>query len=280
MQLLHGRKIHGENAQIGGFGKLPSNEELDYFAEKAKEYKEKISGFIDVWGTLTIPDYCERETVFMCCNPADGKFGFEGDSILISTGEEYPVEEYKKLTNERVVEHSYAKRSMYNSKPFTVGALARLILIGDRLTGEAKEKFKKYYNDKWKVNPIYNNMAQLIETLWCFEQIPNLIEEIKSLPDSEIVTEYKADGKATAAVEAPRGILYHSYEIKDQKIVKADIITPTAQFLDDVEQFIHVAADKLLAENHPDTELQLEMIVRAYDPCISCSCHMVKLVKH
>lgn len=279
MKLLHGRKIHGENALIGGFGRVPTDEELDYFAEKAVEFKEKVSAFIDVWGTLPIPDYCERETQFMCCNPADGKFGFEGETILISTGEEYPVEDYKKLTNERVVEHSYAKRSKYNDKPFTVGALARLILIGDRLTGEAKEKFDKYYNDKWKVNPIYNNMSQLIETLWCFEQIPGLIEKIKALPDSEIVTDYELNGKGTAAVEAPRGTLYHSYEIKDHKIKYADIITPTAQFLDDVEEFIKTAADKLLAEDNPDTELQLEMIARAYDPCISCSCHMVKLVK-
>ncbi|MCK5141529.1 MAG: nickel-dependent hydrogenase large subunit, partial [Candidatus Heimdallarchaeota archaeon] len=80
-------------------------------------------------------------------------------------------------------------------------------------------------------------------------------------------------------VEAPRGTLYHTYEIKDGKIVNADIITPTAQFLDDIEQYIWVAAEKLLAEDNPDTELHLEMIARAYDPCISCSCHMVKLVK-
>ncbi|MHA1221906.1 MAG: Ni/Fe hydrogenase subunit alpha [Candidatus Heimdallarchaeaceae archaeon] len=247
MKLLHGRKIHGENAQIGGFGRIPTDEELDYFAEKAIEYKEKISKFIDVFGTLEIPDYCERETIFMCCNPGNGKFGFEGETILLSTGEEY------------------AKRSSYKGKPFTVGALARLLLIGDRLTGEAKEKFEKYYTDKWKVNPLYNNMAQLIETLWCFEQIPELIKEIKNLPDAEIVEVKTKKGKATAAVEAPRGILYHT------------IITPTAQFLDDVEAFIWTAAEKLLKENHPDTELQLEMIARAYDPCISCSCHFMEI---
>ena len=279
MKLLHGRKIHGENAIIGGFGRIPTDEELDYFAEKAVEYKEKLSKFIDVFASLEIPDYCERDTVFMCCNPPNNEFGFEGDSILISTGEEYPVEEYKKLTNERVVSHSYAKRSKYKDKPFTVGALARLLLIGDRLTGETKEKFDTIYNERWKVNPLYNNHAQLIETLWCFEQIPDLIAKIKALPDPEIVEVKQKDGKATAAVEAPRGILYHSYEIKDEKMINADIITPTAQFLDDVEEFIKTAAEKLLAENNPDTELQLEMIARAYDPCISCSCHMVKLVR-
>ena len=127
MKLLMGRKIHGENPQIGGFGRTPTDEELDYFAEKAKEFIPVISSFIDVLASLEIPDYCERPTTFMCCNPPDGKFGFEGDTILISTGEEYPVEDYKKMTNERVVPHSYAKRSRYNEKPFTVGALAGVV---------------------------------------------------------------------------------------------------------------------------------------------------------
>ncbi|MHA2358125.1 MAG: Ni/Fe hydrogenase subunit alpha [Candidatus Heimdallarchaeaceae archaeon] len=279
MQLLMGRKIHGENPQIGGFGRTPTDEELDYFAEKAKVFVPVISSFIDVLGSLEIPDYCERPTTFMCCNPPDGKFGFEGDTILISTGEEYPVEEYKKMTNERVVPHSYAKRSSYNDKPYSVGALARLLLIGDRLTGLAKEKFDKYKNEKWEINPIFNNLAQAIEALWAFEQIPEVIEKIKSLPDPEKVELKNLSGSGTAAVEAPRGILYHSYEIKDGKMVKADIITPTAQFLDDIEEYIRIAAEKLVQEENEDTELHLEMIARSYDPCISCSCHMVKLVR-
>ena len=279
MQLLMGRKIHGENPQVGGFGRIPTNEELDKFLENVDEYKSWVSGIIDLMATLEIPQYGVRDTTFMCCNPPDGEFGFEGDTILISTGEEYPVEEYKKLTNERVVPHSYAKRSMYQDKPFSVSALARLSLIGDRLTGEAKEKYDKYFNESWKSNPIYNNLCQAIEALWAFEQIPLLIEKIKALPDPEMAEPQVLSGTATAAVEAPRGILYHTYEIKDGKMVNADIITPTAQFLDDIEAYIHVAAEKLVAEDNPDTELMLEMIARAYDPCISCSCHMVKLVK-
>lgn len=280
MQLLMGRKIHGENPRIGGFGRLPTNKELDYFVEKAEEFTPLIAKIVDVLATLEIPDYCERETTFMCCNPPDGKFGFEGDSILLSTGEEYPVEDYKKLTNERVVPHSYAKRSRYNDKPYSVSALSRLMLIGDRLTGQAKEKFEKYRNEKWRINPLYNNISQAIEALWAFEQIPEIVNKIKSLPDPEELTKPpRQDGTATAAVEAPRGILYHTYDIKDGRIVNADIITPTAQFLDDVEEYIRTAAEKLVVEGNEETELHLEMIARSYDPCISCSCHMVKLVE-
>lgn len=279
MELLAGRKIHGENAVIGGFGRIPTAEELNKFAKQAWEYIPLVEKIIDILGNLEYPEYAERPTTFMCVNPPNNEFGWVGDSILISTGEEYPVEEYKKLTNERVVSHSYAKRSRYNGKPFTVGALARLVLIGDRLTGKAKEYFDKYYSEKWKVNPLYNTLAQAIETLWALEQIPVIVEKINKLENPEILNPPYKSGKGTAAVEAPRGILYHSYEIKDGKIAMSDIITPTAQNLDDIEEYIRVAAEKLVKENNPETELHLEMIARSYDPCISCSTHMVKLVK-
>lgn len=280
MQLIIGRKIHGENPIVGGFGRTPTVEELDDISKRAKESIPKIIKIIDVLGGLEYDDYCERETTFMCVNPPNKEFGYVGDSILISTGEEYPVEEYKKLTNERVVSHSYAKRSLYNDKPFTVGALARLNIIGDRLTGKAKKYFDKYYNEKWKVNPIYNTLAQAIESLWTFEQTIEIIDEIKNLDDVENVIPSEKVGKGTAAVEAPRGILYHSYELEDSKIKYADIITPTAQNLDDIEEYIRVAATNLFERGEEeDIELKLEMIVRAYDPCISCSCHMVRLIK-
>ncbi|MCD6485463.1 MAG: nickel-dependent hydrogenase large subunit, partial [Candidatus Odinarchaeota archaeon] len=81
-------------------------------------------------------------------------------------------------------------------------------------------------------------------------------------------------------VEAPRGTLYHHYEIKDLRIASCDIVTPTAQNLDNMEYHIETATKKLLAENKRDRmPLFLEMIARAYDPCISCATHLVKVVE-
>jgi len=80
-------------------------------------------------------------------------------------------------------------------------------------------------------------------------------------------------------VEAPRGTLIHHYKIENGVTVEADIITPTAMFLDDVEAFIWKGSETLLARNDlDDIELNLEMIARAFDPCISCSAHLVTVV--
>jgi sulfhydrogenase subunit alpha len=78
-------------------------------------------------------------------------------------------------------------------------------------------------------------------------------------------------------VEAPRGILYHHYEVENGLIKNSDIITPTAQNLDDIEEFIKIAATNLVnAGVTDDMQAKLEMVARAFDPCVSCSVHLIK----
>ena len=110
----------------------------------------------------------------------------------------------------------------------------------------------------------------------------NIIETVNQLLvsiDAEIAQPTQETGIGTGAVEAPRGTLIHHYKVKDGKIAVADFITPTAMFLDDIEEFIRKGGEQLLANKQLDNiELQFEMIARAYDPCISCSAHLVEVV--
>jgi len=278
MEIVGGRRIHGENMRIGGFGKLPSEEDLEWIKEKALMLIPTIERGINLWKELEVPDYLEEETIFVSVLPEDGTFGFVADTIVVSTGEKYDAEEYEKVTNERVVPHSFAKRCRYKGKPYTVGALARLINMGDRLDGMAGEYFRKLYNDRWKRNPFYNNIAQAIEILYCLEKIPSLVDKIKSTPYKEAKSG-KDSGEGTGLVEAPRGLLIHHYKIEKGLVKYANYIAPTTQNLDDMEKYIRNAAEKLLEKKIQDMELPLEMIMRAYDPCISCSVHMVKIIR-
>ncbi len=226
------------------------------------------------------PSYAEHKTTFMAFKPPDEKYGFVGDSILISTGEERDIEEYKKVIQERVVPYSFAKRSRYNGEPFTVGAIARMNLFGKRLTGKAGEYFKKLYSKRWLKNPFFNNLAQAIEILYSLETIPKLVDSIIKLkePMTKQPSNILSSGTGTGATEAPRGILYHHYSIQDGLIVDCDIATPTAQNLDDIERYLRIAVNNLLSKETEDNlELKLEILVRAYDPCISCSAHSIKI---
>ncbi len=280
MKTTSARMIHGENPIIGGFGRYPDSKELNEIKTKANELIPIAIKAIEFISSVKVPTFCEEKEniTFMCLNSGE-EFGFVGDTVLISTGEEKDVDEYEKLTNERVVSHSYAKRCTYKDKTFTVGAIARINHLGERLTGESYRYFKKIFNSRWKKNPLYNNHAQLLEILFALEKITSLVDAIKQLSDPEIEIPEKVSGKATAAVEAPRGILYHHYDLENGLITNADIITPTDQNLEEMERFLRVTAVNLLKKSKKDLKPELEMVVRAYDPCISCSAHLVKVVR-
>lgn len=279
MAVTSGRIVHGENPVIGGFGKYPSKKALEEIKLKSHEVVPDAVRGVELFASLEYPTYPEADMVFMSVNGLKNKFGFAGESILISNGKEVDAEDYKKLTNERVVSHSFAKRSLYQDKPFTVGANARLINMGKRLDGQARDLFREHFNERWLKNPLYNNLAQAIEILWSLEHMPDLVDQITALDDPPIEQPTKKSGTGTGAVEAPRGTLYHHYEIKDGLVDTADIITPTAQNLDDIERHMKLAAERMLADEKGDDEVRLglEMIARAYDPCISCATHLVTL---
>jgi sulfhydrogenase subunit alpha len=280
MKTASGRYIHGENPVIGGFGKFPSIEELTWIKSRAVQFMPFVLKTVSLFCELDYPDCPEDDTVFACCNPYQNKYGFAGDEIILSTGETINKEDYKSLTNEFVVSHSYAKHSRYKGEPYSVGALARVINLGERLKGEAGKMYKKYFNPRWKRNPLFNNAAQALEILYAFERIPKIIDKMVKFPDPPIVKYTKKEGKGTGIVEAPRGLLIHSYEISGGLVSYTDIITPTAQNAEDIERYCYIAAQKLLDKGEENKiRDRMELVVRAYDPCISCSAHMAEIRK-
>jgi sulfhydrogenase subunit alpha len=279
MQVLSGRYIHGENPVIGGFGMFPKKEELVWIKNRAIQFMPFVFKTLNLFCELDYPDCPEEETLYACCEPGNDSYGFWGDEICLSLGEKIFRDDYKKLTNEFVVSHSYAKRSRYNGKPYSVGALARVNNLGERLDGEAGKAFNKYFSERWKRNPLFHNAAQALEILYCFERIPQLVDAMLLIPEDPPVVEYTGkQGKGTGLVEAPRGLLIHHHEIKDGLIGHVDIVTPTAQNAEDIERYCHIAAQKLLDEGQEEKiRERMEIVVRAFDPCISCSAHLARV---
>lgn len=278
MELIAGRRVHGENMQIGGFGKLPTDDELRDVKNQALALIPIIKEGIEIWESIDIPSFFEEETVFMSVKPAGNEYSFSSDRFMISDGREYTADEYNTVIKERVVPHSFAKRCLYKGKPYTVGALARMLNSSDFLEGMAKDYFKRFYNSRWRKNPHYNNIAQVIEIIFCLEKIPSIIDTILTLPYQTITSQINS-GIGTGLVEAPRGLLIHHYQIKKGTVDFADYVIPTNQNLDDMEKYLRIATKDMIKNKVNDMELPLEMIVRAYDPCISCSVHMVKVKK-
>jgi sulfhydrogenase subunit alpha len=281
MKTISGRYIHGENPVIGGFGKFPSKEELLWIKNRAIQFMPFVFKTVDLFCAIEYPEIPEAETLYACCEPGNNAYGLWGDEILLSSGEKIYRDDYKKLTNEFVVSHSYAKRSRYKGEPFSVGALARVNNLGERLKGEAGKKYEKYFNSHWKINPLFINAAQALEILYCFERIPPLVDELLQHPEDPAIVQYTSkQGKGTGLVEAPRGLLIHHHEVTDGLVSLTDIITPTAINAEDIERYCYIAAQKLLDKGKEDEiRDRMDIIVRAYDPCISCSAHMARVEK-
>jgi len=128
-----------------------------------------------------------------------------------------------------------------------------------------------------------NTVAQLVECVHVVQTSIEMIDELltKGLKQEKVAVTPKA-GKGSGCVEAPRGILFHEYEFDDKgNCVAADICIPTNQNHANIQKDFEKFVPEIMDEPEDTVRLKLEMLVRSYDPCISCSTHMldVKFVK-
>ncbi|MEM3184321.1 MAG: Ni/Fe hydrogenase subunit alpha [Candidatus Hadarchaeales archaeon] len=279
-EVLTGRSVHGCTVKPGGYTRVPTQEELEKLEKSLAEAMDGARLAVDLFASFDLPEVFREENMFMAVDPGE-VYGFSGEHILISNGERRPVENYRLLTNERVVPHSTAKHSYYQGESFMVGALARILLNRGKLKGEAVELADRIWEKLDPKNPLANNLAQALELVYSVERAIELIEWLLDHGIGEPRGEMKIKaGMGVAAVEAPRGILYHFYEVDGEgKIARADIVTPTAQNAANIEKYLRISAQRLLERGVDNLEPHLEMLVRAYDPCISCSAHLVRVVR-
>lgn len=279
MDYLASRPIHQENAIMGGFGKLPTKAQFEELKRELKEALPMAEYTVELFSKLEqYREVEDREMVHMAVKPRNGVYGIFGDHMKVSDGFEFPVEDYQKHIVERVVEHSFAKHSFYRDKPFMVGAISRIVNNADLLYGKARELYGKYKELLRYDNCFANNFAQALELVYFIERAIDIIDDtlakwpIRPRDEVEI-----RDGRGVSLTEAPRGVLAYTIEVRDGKVAYADIITPTAMNLAMMERHVRMMAEKHCQDDPEKLKLLAEMTVRAYDPCISCSVHVVRL---
>jgi len=282
--LLCGRTTHPITLTTGGFTSIPSEKQL-------KQLKEKLVNILptceDVANVILdnkdgLPNF-ERETEYIGLTSKSEYALYEGNIGSTDTGI-HPVDMYESIVNEFVVPQSTAKYTKHNRESFMVGALARFNLNSKHLSPSAKQWAKKFKLKAPCYNPFMNNIAQLIEYIHSVEDSINLVDILleKGLNENEKNKHKVKAGRGVGAVEVPRGILFHDYTYNDDGIcTKANCVIPTNQNHNNIQLDMESFAPTLLNRPESEIELNLEMLVRAYDPCISCSTHYldVKFLK-
>lgn len=278
-EVVCGRTTHPTNMIPGGFYKTPSPLKLKEYRQKlvdSVETANAVAGIIlDNAGAL--PDFT-RETEFIALTAEDEYALYDGLIGSTDAGT-YKVNKYKSVVNEFIVPHSTAKYTKNKRDSFMVGALARINLNYDKLSPLAMEWAEKFGLKPVCHNPFMNNVAQLVEFVNSIEDsihlIDRLLEDYKDEPRPVIVP--KA-GRGVGAVDVPRGILFHEYTYDENGIcTKANCVIPTNQNHNNIQLDFESFAPELLGKPEKEIELNLEMLVRAYDPCISCSTHFLKV---
>ncbi len=283
--ILVGRHVHPISSIVGGFTKLPEENDLDKMLDILNCMNADMEATIELAGSLKFPEFeCDTEYVGLVSD--NSEYPVLMGEVGSTDGVRMNKNDYKKITNEFIVPHSSAKHAKLSRESYAVGALARFNLNANKLHPKAKE-IAKVINMKPKViNPYLNTAAQVVE---CVHFLENSIEIIKSLKtkginyDEQITVglnekkqiKVKA-GNGVGAVEVPRGILFHNYEVDDKGIItKANCIIPTSQNVNNIEHDMKKLVPEILHKTDEEITLALEMLVRAYDPCISCSAHFL-----
>ncbi len=277
--LVGGRNTHQRRLVLGGLSKLPSPLELrtlkSKLADSLKDLEKLVSFLKGVVSQL--PDF-RRETEFISLNHEKRYPLYDGNIVSSDTGTA-PVEKYLSITNEYVVPQSTAKYTKHNRESYMTGALARFNNNYDHLGSEAKEVAEEFGLEPICHRPFMNNIAQVVETVHCTVDAIKIIDELldKGLDSQGEYCQPHVDvksGRGVGAVEAPRGILFHDYTYNKKGVcTKANCIIPTNQNHGNIQRDLEKMVPEMMDEPEEKIEHSLEMLVRAYDPCISCSTH-------
>jgi sulfhydrogenase subunit alpha len=272
-----GRHTHPVAMTIGGFSFVHSEKSLAAMREALEKGLEDIKATVKLFKTFNFPNF-ERETEYVSLrHPAHYAF-YDGD-LFSSDGESVPTSRYREYIHEQVVPYSTAKHARWNRAQYMVGALARVNNNHEQLSPLALEVAHDLGITLPCHNPFANTLAQIVECAHCIEDSIHIIDllvdrRIKAEDEQALVA--PREGSGVGVVEAPRGTLFHEYKYgADGKCVAANMVIPTAQNLANLEADMRAYVPGVVEQSEESITHQLEILARAYDPCISCSTHVI-----
>ena len=277
---IGGRAVHPIRNRIGEFTKFPTKSELLNFKEKLYPLINETMAAIKILRDIPNQPSVQAGGDWVALYDADEYPYCESDLIDHGKGDPFHKSIYKTKLIEEVRPYSHTKFASINGQSFMVGALARLNINNNTLTGKGKEALELSNLTLPDRDPYHINMGQLIETVDCAQRSIDIIDHFleNGFIKEKIDFSGIKPGHGIACAEAPRGLLIHDYKFdEDFKITEANIITPTAFNQYKMETDCKDLIPLIKNEPKEEIELKLNMLVRAYDPCISCSAHAPKL---
>ena len=276
-----GRSIHPITAVVGGFTHEITAGEYLAFAERMDAMVPFALQTVDLFNSFEVPDMQSTGDVLAMYAPDKYAVCDSRTAKFVDAGIQFDADEWTTYVEEYAVPHSGAlfARVRATGKPYMTSALARLNVSWPLLCKQAKVAAAKAGLRPPERNPFRNNVAQAIELVDALERCAELCRRLAADEfegSSKPVPFTVRAGRGVGYTEAPRGVLFHELELDDDgRVVHASIITPTSQNVANMEDDMRMLAELMIAQgaDEPPIRLKVEELVRAYDPCLSCSVH-------
>ena len=276
MTVVGGREVHPINVRVGGWYRAPRKRELAALVPKLERAREIALEAVRITAGFDFPDYTQDYELVALDEP--GEYPIDRGRIVSNRGLDIAVSEYDDHFVEEHVEWSNALHSrLVGRGSYLCGPLARFALAGGRLSPLAREAAAEVGVAPSERNPFRSIVVRSVELVYAADEALRLIAEYEE-PDAPAVELEPRAGVGYGCTEAPRGTLYHRYELDgDGTILDAKIVPPTSQNQRTIEEDLRGVVERSL--DVPDDELALlcEQTIRNYDPCISCATHFLTL---
>jgi len=276
--LIAGRSVHAPFEQVGGFSNEVDKSKIPAMIEELKSIRPFVMNLTEIFYNCQWE--LKRKTNFVAIVSDD--FSYLEGKIKSTSGAVIEEKDFWNHLHSVVLPYSQAQGFEFEGKDYTVGALSRLNLNKDAIHPDTKRDMKKYLDVFPSENVYHNNLAQAIE-------IMNSIDySIEFLSKSDFKKEApvqppKLTGEGVGVIEAPRGTLYYWMAITDGKVRYVNLVIPTAQNLINMRDDVKKIVGDICNFNQPvetfekQIKKEVEKLIRAYDPCMSCASHFLKI---
>ena len=274
---LGARPIHPLTVRVGGFSRVPARDELLALQPALHAALLTAQSTVDFVGSLSAPGF-EREPKLVALRHP-GEYPMNDGRIVSNDGLDIALDAWRDAFAEDQVAWSNALQARTTAgEVYLLGPAARVTLNADRLHPLAAAALTRLGKQALiRRNPYWSIAARAVELVHATAEAIDIIDAYQR-PDRAFTPWQPRAGEAGWATEAPRGLLFHHYEIDERGLVaSAQIVPPTSQNQAAIEADLTTFAPSVLALPHAEATLRLEQLIRSYDPCISCATHFLDL---
>ena len=276
VRVLGGREVHPINVRVGGFYRIPTKQEWAPLVEQLKWARDAALEMVRWTAKLPFPDF-EQDYEFVALRHPD-EYPFCEGHLVSNKGLDIAIDDYEVTFEEEHVPYTTALQAVRkHHSHYLAGPLARYALNFDKLSPFVQDAAREAQLGPVCKNPFQSIVVRSIETLHACEEALRILENY-TLPDRPALPVEPRAATGYGCSEAPRGILYHRYQVNENgEILSAKIVPPTSQNQKTIENDLRQFIPSRAALPKDQLTWQCEQVIRNYDPCISCATHFLKL---